>query len=119
MAMVQKFNAKRNEMVVLKSQSGERLKNAYIPPEIQKEGLFNMDVDSNLWEVVSSADDFPSGKVPDWLGDDNVRRGIRFVQDYLNADREAERCLLEFNNLKDWYQDEYQVVASACQLISG
>jgi hypothetical protein len=119
MSIMQKFNMKHNEMVDLKIWGGECLKNTYILPEIQKEGLFNMDIDSNLWEAVALAHNFPSGEVPDWLGNDNVCRDICFVQDYLNANRKAEQCLLEFNHLNDWYQDKYQNVVLARRLVAG
>ncbi|KAF9510469.1 hypothetical protein BS47DRAFT_1300216, partial [Hydnum rufescens UP504] len=50
--------------------------NAVIPPPIDIKGLFNLDVDNDIWQDVGLADDKFEGKVLPWLGDEDVRNGI-------------------------------------------
>ena len=73
--LVKKYNAKRDEMLALQKKS-RRLARAYIPPEIQMSGLYQMDVDSDIWSSLGWAEDFSEGEVPKWLSDVNIRRGI-------------------------------------------
>jgi hypothetical protein len=119
MGMVKSFNEKIDKMITLKSADLSRLAEAYIPPHIEKEGLFQMDVDSNLWNSLAAAKDFPDGVVPGWLGDKDVRQGIQFFQEYLSSEREIERCQLEAKNLKQWYWDEYYALKFAISNVEG
>ena len=118
-ALVKKYNAKRDEMLALQKKS-QRLAHAYIPPEIQMAGLYQMDVDSDIWSSLEWAEDFCEGNVPKWLSDINVRRGIRFVQEFQNAEREMVRCDLEYKNLRDWFRAECEAASHAlCQINDG
>ena len=46
--------------------------NAVIPPPIEMKGLFSLDVDNDIWQDIGLANDEFGGKVPPWLGDEDV-----------------------------------------------
>src|ERR1700729_1891936 len=71
-----------------------------VPPQpIQRDGLFKLDVDDDIWQDIGLDDDH-HGPVARWLGDDGVRDGIRAM---LQLDRcyeekvrlQQERCALQ------------------------
>ena len=51
------------------------LRNAIAPLPIKRDGLFDLDIDNSIWQDIRLNDD-PPPDIPDWLGDDNVRKGI-------------------------------------------
>lgn len=115
---LQRYNTKRNELIRIKGRT-PALAKAYIPPEITADGLFQLDVDSNIWLDLEAFDGFPDGKIPKWLGDEKIRHGIRFAQELLSSRQELARCRQEYHNLVHWYQEEYRAVVRAEQDISG
>jgi hypothetical protein len=48
------------------------------PQPIEKEGLFKLDVDNDIWQDVGLEDDTNS-PVPWWLGDESVWKGIKLM----------------------------------------
>jgi len=76
-------------------------------------GIYQMDVDSDIWSSLGWVEDFSEGEVPKWLSDVNFRCGIRFVQEFQNAEREIARCKLEYKNLSDWFHTECEAVSHA------
>lgn len=106
-------------MIKLRNAEPIRLGQAYIPPHIEKDGIFQMDVDSNLWNALVAAEDFPDHKVPDWLAKSEVRHGIRFLQETLSAERERVRRTLESANLKNWCLEESRALGYALQHVKG
>ena len=83
-------------------------------------GLYQMDVDSDIWSSLGWTEDFSEGEVPKWLSDVSTRCGIRFIQEFQNAEREIARCELEYKNLTDWFYAEYEAVSHAlCQVDAG
>jgi hypothetical protein len=103
-------------MLVLQKKS-LRLACAYIPPEIQMAGLYQMDVNSDIWSLLGWAEDFCEGEVPKWLSDINIRHGIQFVQEFQNAEWEIACCKLGYKNLRDWFCAEYEAALhTLCQI---
>jgi hypothetical protein len=92
-------------------------RNAYVPPEIESDGLLKMDVDQPVWQEVNIAD-FPDGKVPDWLADESVRTNIRVAQEVINCKQDMLRCRAEHSNLRTWFNTEVKAVQRAFD-ISG
>ncbi|KAF9514345.1 hypothetical protein BS47DRAFT_1372347 [Hydnum rufescens UP504] len=109
-ATVKKYNAKLKELVALQGKGGIR-RGAYVPPMLTMEGLYQLDVDQDIWED-SRGDiaDFPDGIVPPWLGDPSVKEGIRLSQEIANCRQELERCKAEHANLQTWFCEEYSRV---------
>ncbi|KAF9504458.1 hypothetical protein BS47DRAFT_1401379 [Hydnum rufescens UP504] len=64
--------------------------NAYIPPEIEPDGLLKMGVNQPVWQDANIAD-FPNGNVPDWLADESA----------------------EYSNLHTWFNAEFKATKKA------
>ncbi|KII84699.1 hypothetical protein PLICRDRAFT_117578 [Plicaturopsis crispa FD-325 SS-3] len=90
------------------------LPGAVAPTPISKDGLFKLDVDDDIWQDIGlEEDDSSGGDIPPWLGDDDVRDGIR-------ARLEVDRCLEEEVRLKrerctmqEWMIEEWNVLRVA------
>ncbi|KAF9503682.1 hypothetical protein BS47DRAFT_1262514, partial [Hydnum rufescens UP504] len=94
-ATVKKYNAKLKELVALRGKGGIQ-RGAYVPPMLTMEGLYQLDVDQDIWEDLrGDIADFPDGIVPPWLGDPSVKEGIRLSQEIANCRQELERCKAE------------------------
>jgi len=51
---------------------------AVVPLYIDMETLFKLDVDDDIWQDVGLTDDIDTlHSIPSWLGDENVRQGIK------------------------------------------
>jgi hypothetical protein len=114
---LKRYNEKIQQLASMRGKNGIP-RRAYVPPEIESEGLLKMDVDQPLWEDVDIAD-FPDGKVPDWLADESVRTGIRVAQEAMNCKQDLLRCRAEHSNLRSWYNSEFAAMKMAFDLSSG
>jgi hypothetical protein len=94
------------------------LNDAYVPPEIEPDGLLKMDVDQPVWQDANIAD-FPDGKVPDWLADESVRTNICVAQEVINCKQDLLRCRAEHSNLRAWFNAELKATKKAFDLSSG
>ena len=75
-ATVKKYNGQVKELAVLQGNRGIQ-KDAYIPPLLNMEGLYKLDVDQDIWEDSrGNMADFPDGVVPPWLANPSVKEGI-------------------------------------------
>ncbi|KAF9506804.1 hypothetical protein BS47DRAFT_1304764 [Hydnum rufescens UP504] len=70
-SLVVDYNKRHQSMIKLRGRQGIP-RNAVIPPPIDIKGLFNLDVDNDIWQDVGLADDEFEGKVLPWLGDEDV-----------------------------------------------
>ncbi|KAF9505489.1 hypothetical protein BS47DRAFT_1400325 [Hydnum rufescens UP504] len=66
-------------------------RNALIPSSINMKGLFSLDVDNDIWQDFSLADDEFDGDVPPWLG---------------NEMDELKLCWRERHSLEHWFDEE-------------
>ncbi|KAG1883231.1 hypothetical protein F4604DRAFT_1879008 [Suillus subluteus] len=65
--------------------------NAVPPIPISRDGIFQLDVDDDIWQDVGLEDE--TADPPRWLADDNVRQGICLLLD-------LDRCLEEEDRLR-------------------
>ncbi|KAF9506410.1 hypothetical protein BS47DRAFT_1367378 [Hydnum rufescens UP504] len=91
-ATVHKYNAKRKEMLK---------EDAYVPLELVMEGLFNLDVNQDIWENADMVD-FKGGEIPLWLANKEVWDGIRVAQEVKSCQEELHQCDVEYSNLCAW-----------------
>ena len=71
---------------------------ALVPNLIMLEGLFDLDVDNDIWQNIGLTDESDRiSDIPCWLGDDNVREGIKVMLEY-------HRCLEERRLKYEWVQ---------------
>jgi hypothetical protein len=90
---------------------------AVIPQKIEREGLFKLDVDDDIWQD-SGLDDGPEGYAPLWLQDEDVRDGIKHMLLLDRCLEEEKRLVKERCMLQEWMLDEWACVQS-CILLAG
>ena len=94
-------------------------RNAVIPPPIEMKGLFSLDVDNDIWQDIGLANDEFGGKVPPWLGDEDVQNGIQLVQEITNCSDELYLCERERFSLQHWFNDESAALIAVLQASEG
>ena len=62
-------------------------RDAYVLLELVMEGLFNLDVDQDIWENADLVD-FEGGEIPLWLADKEVWDGIQAAQEVRSCQEE-------------------------------
>ena len=60
---------------------GQAPTTAVTPKPIQRDGLFALDVDDDIWQDIGF-DDGQDVEMLRWLSDDNVREGIRVLLEH-------------------------------------
>ncbi|KAG6849562.1 hypothetical protein H0H93_007407 [Arthromyces matolae] len=114
MSLVTKHNKLVDEMEALKV-GGKSGPHAIIPPRIERTGLFKLDVDDEVWQDIGLADDDGSHPVPDWLGDEKTRRGIRAVLEWDRCLEEETRLSKERCSIQEWLIEEWACLEIAMQ----
>ncbi|KII90299.1 hypothetical protein PLICRDRAFT_78542, partial [Plicaturopsis crispa FD-325 SS-3] len=90
------------------------LPGAVPPTPIARDGLFKLDVDDDIWQDVGLSDE--EGVVADiplWLGDDDVREGIRARLELDRCIEEEDRLGKERCTLQEWMIEEWNVLKEA------
>lgn len=97
-------------------QENKAPRGALIPPEINREGLFDLDVDDDIWQDIGldeSTDD--NDTVPGWLGDENIRKGIKCLLELDRCEEEEARLSRERCAMQDWMLEEWLCVTKAME----
>jgi len=87
---------------------------AIIPEQIELAAIFSLDVDDAIWQDVG-LDEEHDGPVPQWLGDDNVRTGIKALLELDRCLEEETRLRKERCVMQEWMLEEWNSVQIACQ----
>jgi len=78
------------------------------------ETLFKLDVDDDIWQDVGSTDDIDTlNSIPPWLGDENVRQGIKALLELDRCEEEERRLAAERIALQQWMKEEWLVICQA------
>lgn len=92
-------------------------RNSIAPVKIEMEGLFDLDVDDDIWLDIGLGygddDDGNSSVPPLWLSNDKVRAGIRAMLDRDRCLEEQKRLLDEQSAMQEWFSEEWTVVTTA------
>jgi hypothetical protein len=83
---------------------------AIVPPTIEKDRLFHLDVDDEIWQDIGLDDETTGHAVPRWLGDEDVRSGIKARIQLDRCLEEEHRLGLERCNLQDWMGEEWALL---------
>ncbi|KAG2087443.1 uncharacterized protein F5147DRAFT_748525 [Suillus discolor] len=84
-----------------------------VPPHIiPRDGIFQLDVDDDIWQDVGLDDD--TLHPPAWLSDDKVRNGIRLQLEVDRCNEEEARLMRERAVLQEWMLAEWDS-ASVCK----
>jgi len=93
---------------------------AVVPPELELKGLFNLNVDADIWLHFSdNSTELPDQAPPLWLADSSIRRNIQLAQEIMNCHQEIEWCKVEHSNIQSWFMEEYHAVLHALQVCSS
>ncbi|KAJ8587501.1 hypothetical protein M405DRAFT_863681 [Rhizopogon salebrosus TDB-379] len=84
---------------------------AIAPLHISREGIFQLDVDDEIWQDVGLEDEVADP--PRWLADDNVRQGIRLLLDHDRCVEEENRLSRERCVMQEWMITEWTTLESA------
>ncbi|KDR79080.1 hypothetical protein GALMADRAFT_136978 [Galerina marginata CBS 339.88] len=87
---------------------------ALAPLPIELEGLFRLDVDDNIWQDIGLTDnnDDDTG-IPLWLGNDDVRVGIKWLLQLDRCMEEERRLEAEKISMFQWMQEEWAITNAA------
>jgi len=86
---------------------GQAPQGAIAPVIIDREGLFKLDVDDEIWQD-TGLDEFAQDGVPLWLGNDSVKAGIKALLLYDRCCEEENRILKERCALQEWMLEEWK-----------
>ena len=92
--------------------SGQAPPGSVAPQPIQRDGLFKLDVDDDIWQDVGLDDQYDGG-IPLWLGDEGVRSGIQALLQHDRCHKEELQLRRECCNLQQWFMEEWDCVEAA------
>lgn len=83
---------------------------ARAPHKISTEGLFKLDVDDDIWQDVGLDDTDLSSEnaIPQWLGNEDVRKGIKALLEWDRCKEELRRLSYERSAMQEWLLEEWQ-----------
>lgn len=86
---------------------------AVAPQPIPDGGLWQLDVNDDIWQDVGLDDGSHGVEPPSWLADEDTRAGIRSMLDYDRCCEEETRLLRERLAMEDWMKEEWDVISAA------
>ena len=102
---LKKYNEKLKQLASLHGKNGVP-PNAWLPSELQKEGLYTLDVNQDIWLDYDALD---FDKLPVWLTDPAVKEGIPSVQAVISCCSEKQQCHAEWQNICQWIHAEINI----------
>ncbi|THU96080.1 hypothetical protein K435DRAFT_858916 [Dendrothele bispora CBS 962.96] len=115
-SLVAKYNKLCDEMAEL-IRRRKAPKFAIAPQRIERESLFDLDVDEEIWQDVGLKEDIENP--PLWLCNEDVRSGIRAVLELDRCDEEMGRLHAQRKALQEWFADEWKTVKSALRVVDS
>lgn len=93
---------------------GRGLPGCVAPTKISRDGLFRLDVDDDIWQDIGlEEDNGDHNSIPLWLGDDQVREGIRARLELDRCLEEEVRLSKERCSMQEWMMEEWCVAEGA------
>jgi hypothetical protein len=93
-------------------QTKQAPRGAVAPQVIQRDGIFKLDVDDDIWQDIGLGYD-GEDDIPLWLGDDNVRSGIKFLLQMDRCIEEENRLRKERHAMQEWMIEEWASIKMA------
>ncbi|KAI6163378.1 hypothetical protein EDD17DRAFT_1507371 [Pisolithus thermaeus] len=85
-----------------------------VPPlPIPTKGIFQLDVDSDIWQDAEPGEG--SSEPPCWLSDGTVHKGIRLMLEIDWCNEEERRLSREQSVLQEWFSKEWQSLQKALE----
>ncbi len=108
-ATIKKCNEMHNRMLDMKL-NGWVSNQAVVPPELELKGLFDLNIDADIWvHFGNNSNEWPDHAPPLWLADPNIRKNI-LAQETMKYHQGIEWCKVECSNIQSWFMEEYCVV---------
>jgi hypothetical protein len=82
-----------------------------VPQKIKQETVFLLDVDHQIWNNQGLGDD--DSEVPQWLGDDRVRKDIQAMLTMKRCEEEEFYLKREAAFLQAWFKQEWEYLENA------
>jgi hypothetical protein len=79
--------------------------NAIPPNPISPTGIFDLDIDADIWEDIGLNDVMPES--PDWLADEDTRAAIRLLLEIDQCNEEESCVKVECCALQEWAMREW------------
>ena len=112
-ALARKYNKLCGELSKMIA-AGKTPRGAVAPPEIEQDGLFQLDVDDDIWQDIGLTDEVDDlHTIPDWLGNEDVRGGIKALLEHDRCIEEERRLIQERISMQQWIQEEWLIVITA------
>jgi hypothetical protein len=90
--------------------TGQAPRGSVAPRCIETAGLFDLDVDDEIWQDVELDDDEAAVTEPPlWLSNDEVRNGIKAVLELDRAKEEEIRLCKEWRSMQVWFAEEWAI----------
>jgi hypothetical protein len=80
-------------------------------PLVNRKTIFTLNVDDPIWDDSYFNDS--GAEVPQWMGDDDMRAGIRLQLESARCAEELDRLVVECGNLQHWCRQEWFAVQTA------
>ncbi|KAH8113030.1 hypothetical protein DFH11DRAFT_1511011 [Phellopilus nigrolimitatus] len=109
--LAKKYNSLCDSLRKL-AREGKAPRDAKCPEPLTIKGLFGMDVDDAIWQDVGLYDD-DDGDIPRWLGDENVRKGIKALLEVRRCREELQRLDKERFAMQDWFAETWSQTSKA------
>ena len=97
---LKKYNGRLKQLSQLWGKGGIA-KDAWLPPPLEKDGIYKLDVDQDIWH---DYDPLQFDELPLWMVDPSVKEGIPLAQMVMNCCSEVMHCGAEKANLHQWLQ---------------
>ncbi|KAH8115012.1 hypothetical protein DFH11DRAFT_1507975 [Phellopilus nigrolimitatus] len=94
------------------AREGKAPRGARCPEPLTIKGLFDMDIDDAIWQDIGLYDD-DDGDIPRWLGDENVRKGIKALLEVRRCREELQRLAKERLAMQDWFAETWLQTSKA------
>ncbi|KAF9231180.1 hypothetical protein BU15DRAFT_68549 [Melanogaster broomeanus] len=88
------------------------VRGAVVPHPISRDGLYELDVDDDIWQDVGLVDD-DNVDPPPWLADEDVCEGIKYLLERDWCLEEEDRVAHERCHLQEWLKAEWNTVVLA------
>ncbi|KII83755.1 hypothetical protein PLICRDRAFT_180102 [Plicaturopsis crispa FD-325 SS-3] len=112
-ALSKSYNALCDQLANL-IRLGRALPGCVAPTKISRDGLFRLDVDDDIWQDIGlEEDNGDRNGIPLWLGDDQVREGIRARLELDRCLEEEARLSKERCSMQEWMMEEWCVSEGA------
>ncbi|THU82139.1 hypothetical protein K435DRAFT_823279 [Dendrothele bispora CBS 962.96] len=115
LSLANKYNKLCDEMAEL-IQQHRAPQHAIAPKKIERESLFDLDVDEDIWQDLGLDD---TEDPPLWLCNEDVQKGIRALLELDRCVEERARLCIQRRALQEWFGDEWDVMRVALEHVKN